>query len=328
MNDSKIKKAAALLLGKTAPLIVSHISPDGDTLGSALALTHALQALGQAPQPVVDDAIPANLFFLPGFDLLKTPRDISGKPDLVVLVDCASLERSGGCWLSPYLAGVPLLVIDHHAVGDISGDVEIIDAQAAATGELIYLVLKEMGVTLSREIAVCLYAALVSDTGGFRFNSTTPETFAIAGELLACGVDLQEISNNIFERRTKKNAYLYGVALQNLEQSEDLLLAWTYLDLAVIDSMHADGADTANMSNTPMLLPGVVVGATFEEREDCVKISLRCHRGFDVAEVASRFGGGGHAAAAGATVNGRLAQVMPEVLAALRMMIDQRRSLQ
>jgi len=323
-----VKKAAALILEKQNPLIVGHISPDGDTLGSALALTHALLALGKNPQPVVDDDVPANLFFLPGFDLLKVPKDIDMKPDLVVLVDCASLDRSGGGWLTPYLAGIPLLVIDHHAVGDITGDVEIIDAHSAATGELIYKILKELNTKFTSQIAICLYAAIASDTGGFRFNNTTSETFAIAGELLACGVDLEEISNNIFERRTRKNAYLYGVALQNLEQSGDQLLAWTYLDYATILSLDADGADTANMSNTPMLLPGVVVGATFEEREDCVRISLRGHRGFDVAEVASKVGGGGHASAAGATVTGKLIQVMPEVLALLRDMIDQRRSLQ
>lgn len=324
MSERNLSQAAALLREKKDFLIVSHISPDGDTLGSALALSLALQGIGKRTQLIVHDSIPDNLLFLPGISQFKAPSRISWQPDCIVMVDCASLDRSGGNWLAPYLTQVPLLVIDHHKVGDITGTVDVIEPRAAATGELIYLLLQKLGIVIKPDIATCLYAALVSDTGGFRFINTTPRTLFIAGALLECDLDLQEINIHLFERRSKKNAFLYGLALQHLQQSEDLALVWTYLsqeDLATVD---AAGADAANMSNAPMLLPGVKVGVTFTEENGKVKISFRGRRGYDVATVAAKIGGGGHASAAGATVSGALTEVMPQVLALLQDMLDQK----
>ena len=152
----------------------------------------------------------------------------------------------------------------------------------------------------------------------FRFNNTTPRTLQIGAALLEKGVDLQAINMNLFERRTKKNAYLYGKVLTNLQQSADEALSWTYLDLATVKAIGADNADCANMANAPMLLPGTLIGAVFEERQGEVKMSFRCRRGYDVGKVAGAIGGGGHALAAGATVKGRLDQVMDDVLERLR----------
>lgn len=324
MSERNLPQAAALLREKKDILIVSHISPDGDTLGSALALALALQSLGKRPQLIVNDSIPDNLFFLPGIAQFKKPSRISRQPDCIVMVDCASLDRSGGDWLAPYLKNVPLLVIDHHKVGDITGTVDVIEPRSAATGELIYLLLQKLGITIEPNIATCLYAALVSDTGGFRFINTTSRTLFIAGALLECGLDLQEININLFERRSKKNAFLYGLALQHLQQSEDLALVWTYLSQEDLNAVGAAGADAANMANAPMLLPGVKVGATFTEENGKVKISFRGRRGYDVAAVAAKIGGGGHASAAGATISGVLTEIMPQVLNLLQNMLKQK----
>ena len=309
-------------------LVAGHISPDGDCLGSALALAQGLKYLGKQPIVVFQDEAPKHLQFLPGADEIISPGElaelINKEPvmrlDLLILEDCATLDRTGDGWLNEYLAEAPLVILDHHALRDDIPAVSIIDAKLAATGELIYWLLQALQVPLTVDIARCLYTAICTDTGGFRFTNTRTHTFEIAAKLRAMGISLEEMRIQLFESRSFEHIKVLGAAMNNMEKSADNRLVWCWLDAETKRRLNAKPEDTDNIAGQTMLVEGVKVGVFFDERVrpdgTVVKVSFRGRNGYNVGALAAQFGGGGHHAASGATLNGDLAEVMPKVLAA------------
>lgn len=303
-------------------IVIGHVSPDGDCVGSALGLAHGLRAVGKDAQVVFYDDVPRYLQFLPGAEDVIKPEatgEVFGKPDLVILVDCATLDRTGGDWLRGYLDDTPLVIIDHHAMRDDIPAASLIDPRAAATAELIFLLLLEMGVSINLSMARCLYAALCTDTGGFRFTNTKTQTLRIAAELLDMGIDLEEMRVQLFESRSYQHIRLLGNVLANLQKTDDNKIAWCWVDAELREKIGANTEDAGNISGSTMMLEGVKIGIFLDQRTpDAVKVSFRGRNGYNVGGLAARFGGGGHYAASGCTVPGTVAEVLPVMLAAAK----------
>lgn len=307
-------------------LLAGHISPDGDTVGSTLALYHMLKKMGKQPKVVFQDDIPEYLCFLPGIDEIVKPGKIDFAPDLLLLVDCATLDRTGDGWFEKLLPKAPLLIFDHHAMRDDIPAVSLIDPRLAATAELVYWLAGALGVEIDLNMARCIYTAISTDTGGFRFTNTREHTFKIAAHLRGLGVSLEEMRVNLFESRSLPNLQMMGWAMVNMQQTDDRKLVWSAMDWETKQRLGAKPGDTDSIAGQTMMVAGVKVGVFFDERRDAegkpvVKISFRGRNGYNVGQLAAQFGGGGHLAASGCTVPGHLADVQPKILAAAERLI-------
>ena len=305
-------------------LLACHISPDGDALGSMLGFLHGLRRLGfarvQATFPGRFD-VPEPLRALPGLDLLVPPEQVVGEPDLMLSFDVASIERLGE--LAPRMADAPCaVVLDHHASNPGFGTVNLIAPSAAATSVVADELLRRLGVPLDREIAECLYVALVTDTGSFRFDATTPAVHEFAARLLATGIRPAQISRRLFDSRPFGAVRLYGDVLARARLDPAAAggrgLVWTYATLA----------DLERHGQRPYVLEGLIddVRRTEEAEVACVAkqvrsgewaVSLRSRGAVDVGRLAVGLGGGGHPLAAGFTWRGDLDTVLTAVNRAL-----------
>jgi len=293
-------------------LIVSHVRPDGDAIGSLLALGLALQDAGKQVELVLSDGLPGSHRHLPGSE--KVTDHASGDFDLVVVVDCSDLKRTGDA-----LGGrTPDLVIDHHATSTAFGKLNCVEADAAATASILARHLPAWGLKITPAIAANLLTGLITDTLGFRTPSTTPEVLRQAADLLEMGLDMQTLYFNALVRRTLPGARYWGAGLQKLEQFDGIV--WTSLSLAERWAAGYPGNDDADLINVVGSIDAARIALMFvEQSPDCTKVSWRgLEPGLDVAAIAVRFGGGGHKAAAGAEIHGSLEQVREHVLRATR----------
>lgn len=306
-------------------LITGHQDPDGDCIGSMLGIYHAFDGKSKGWQMVLQDDMPAYLAFLDGFEEIKTPPDISIKPDGVLLLDCAQAKRAGAEFLDEYLGKAPFYAIDHHPAQDCDCDHCIIEDQASATGEICAAIVDEAGISYNLATATALYSAIVADTGCFRYLNTTPRCFAIAARLLAAGIDLEAVRINIFENNSLANMKMLGLALQSLKISEGGLVAWMKVDLAGKQLYQAKEADLANIINYALSIQGVKIGVFFQEKEGEIKVGLRSRKDYAIDGIARSFGGGGHLMAAGCTIKGTLDEACEQVLAAINKMLEEKR---
>lgn len=297
-------------------MIASHINPDGDTLGSSLALTHALRAMGKAVLPLCSDGVPDIYRWMPGQEWVQRSTDRRDF-DLGIVCDTGSLDRTGAARPAVESAA-ETLCLDHHVTEGQCGDVRLVDARAAATGELTYALLRELRAPLTRAIADCLMCALVTDTGSFRFMNVTPYTFRISGVLMRYGACPAAISELVFENRSLASAKLLGRALDSLRLSECGRVAWAHVTARDFAELDATDEETEGIVNHVRSIRGANVGLFFREvpgRQ--VRVSLRARAGFDVSRIAQQFGGGGHQLAAGCSLPPPLAEAEPAVVAAV-----------
>lgn len=305
-------------------LVILHVRPDGDSIGSSLALGLALRKLGKEVTLVRADEIPANMAFLPGVERFVPWQEVRGDHDVAVLLDCGDQGRIGAAGELLGRART-VLNIDHHLSNACYGDVNYIEPEAAAAGEVLYRILGDLGVELDEAIATALYVAIATDTGSFRYENTSAETHEIAAELLRRGVRPGEVGRRVWEERPVSSLRLLERALARLEVSGDGLAAWTELTREDFARAGAAPWESEGVVNYPRTLRGVEVAALFIEEAAPgpegpgeVKVSLRSNAWVDVSRIAAVFGGGGHARAAGCTVPGALAEVKERVLAEVR----------
>jgi phosphoesterase RecJ-like protein len=297
-------------------LIACHENPEGDAIGSELALALALRKMGKTATVLNADPVPANLLFLPGADTVVFAEDGSTY-DVAVVVDCGSPERTGR--VARELVKCPLLVnIDHHRTNGDLGELSLVDPDAAATGLLIHRVLSAMKYEIGLDVATNLYVAVLTDTGSFHYGSSSPEAFEVAGEMVRRGVDPWAVAEQVYETQSALRLRLLGRVLDSLDVSSDGRVACITTmceDLREFDS----GKDALEgFINYPRSIVGVEVAVSFREEEGGVfRVSFRSKGRVDVSAVAARFGGGGHSNAAGCTVPGTLADVKKRVLEAL-----------
>ena len=297
-------------------LIACHENPEGDAIGSELALALALRKMGKTATVLNADPVPGNLLFLPGADTVVFSEDGS-KYDVAVVVDCGSPERTGR--VGPELRKCPLLVnIDHHRTNGDLGELSLVDPEAAATGLLIHRVLSAMKFEIDPEVATNIYVAVLTDTGSFHYGSSSPEAFEVAGEMVRRGVDPWAVAEQVYETQSAHRLRLLGRVLDSLDVAYDGRVA-------CITTMREDLREFASgkdalegFINYPRSIVGVEVAVSFREEEGGVfRVSFRSKGRVDVSAVAARFGGGGHRNAAGCTVPGTLADVKKRVLEAL-----------
>jgi phosphoesterase RecJ-like protein len=295
--------AVRAIAGAEQTVISCHLHPDGDALGSALALHRALANAGK--QAVVSFSEPFGVApqyrFLPGVDRLTPPDQVSRSADLFLCFDTGSLDRLGSL-VKAFQGARHTVVIDHHASNTRFGEVNLIDPAAPASAVLCRELLRRLDQPLDREIATDLYTALVTDTGRFQYQSTTPETHLLAAELLAAGVDQYEIAKQVFETNDIRYLRLLADVLARIVQVPEASLVWTAVNRKDLEA-HGVGMDATEGLIDLVRTDGAsdVAAVLKEQPEGGFKVSLRSKGATNVAQIAGRFGGGGHALAAGFT---------------------------
>jgi phosphoesterase RecJ-like protein len=289
-------------------LLVTHIRPDGDAVGSLIGMGLALQQSGRQVQMVIEDGVPSEFRFLEGSP--QVVRKPEGSFDLVGLVDCSDLERAGKSlkdWPEPDVN------IDHHYTNRDYAKVNLVDSQAVATAEIVADLLPVLGLKLTKPVAAALLTGLVTDTIGFRTSNVTPKAMRLAAELMETGVDLSELYRRLLINRSLEAVRLWGAGLTKVERQDRLV--WTTLTRLDREAVHYPGRDDADLINILAAIEDVDISIIFVEQSNgSVKVSWRAQPGFDVSQVALSFGGGGHAAASGAEISGSLAEVQAAVL--------------
>jgi phosphoesterase RecJ-like protein len=300
--------------------ITTHIRPDGDGLGSSLALVWILRGLKKEAELVVRDAVPQAYVKLPGADEIIVAADIGNDYDAIFLMECSDAERPG----LPSLPERFLVNIDHHSTTTLFANINWIDSTAAAVGEMVYNLAKAIGSKITPEIASCVYAALLTDTGSFHFSNTTERTFKIASELVRHGAQPAKLSQAIFYNYPYSKVCLVGEVLSTLQRDESGRIAWVKMSKDAMERAHATEDDTDGIINYPLTVGDVEAVAFFRELpNETYRISLRSKNRVNVARVAEEFGGGGHSNAAGFTLrNVDLTQLTNDVLAKLKEAVE------
>lgn len=298
-------------------LLFCHVSPDGDTLGSALALKLRMTAMGKSVRLFVDGEWPSNLAFLPGMSAAEGPDAAVETADLALAVDVSCEERLGAC-APAFFAAKRTAVVDHHGSNSGFARINWIDGDAPATAVLVYRLLVELGGSLSRDEAVCLYTGLSTDTGNFIYESTSAESFRMMAALMEAGLPLAEYARRLFRVKELPFVRLLGQALPSLRLTCGGKVAGLTLTAAQMREAGAKAGHTDGLVDYAIDLEGVVMAYFARETEDGrVKVSLRALEPWHVDQVAVRFGGGGHRLASGLTVNMPLAEAAQAVEAAL-----------
>ncbi|HSE94357.1 MAG TPA: bifunctional oligoribonuclease/PAP phosphatase NrnA [Methylomirabilota bacterium] len=297
-------------------LLLAHLYPDGDVLGSQLGLGLALRQAGRSVTFACHHPVGDPFHFLPGADEVQQWKTGQGGHDLVVTLDCPDPGRLGGLLDGCRQPGVHVLNIDHHADNRRYGDTNWIQPEAAATGEMVFDLIEAAGLSVTHDVATNLYTAIVTDTGSFRYSNTTPRTFRLAARLVEAGADPAMIAGHLYETRHLAGLHLLGRLLQQVEVSADGTVAWMVIDRAQAAS--PDLLEAEDFITYPRSLRTVKVAVLFRELSDAVKVSLRAKGEVNVARIAGCLGGGGHPNAAGAVLRTDLATARAQVLAAVR----------
>ena len=303
-------------------LMLGHVHPDADVLGTLLALGLALESRGWSVTYGGPHPAPALLGFLPGVERYRRLQTLDGPFDVVVLTDCPNPQRTEGLIDQARRVGKVIVNIDHHPDNRRYGDVNWIDTSAAATGEMVYELLRALAAPLTPAIATNLFTAVHTDTGSFRYSNVTPRTFTIAAALVTAGARPELVSQSLYERRAADALRWLGEALARVEVSDDGQLGWLALPAGVVPERVVESEELVNY---PRSIASVRVACLLRERDGQVKVSLRGKGDVDVQRIAAQFGGGGHANASGCTVAGPLAEAQRAVLAAARRALDRSR---
>lgn len=286
--------------------ITYHASPDGDAVGSALALLNGLRILKKDVYLISKDLISENLQFLKGSNE-ATGKIISPEDDteIVVVLDCGNYDRISA---DLYNYKGEVINIDHHVSNEKYGDKNYIDIKAAATAEVVFELLEKLGINFQeekdeiREIATCLYTSLVTDTGAFRHSNVTSRTHLIASKLKNLGVNNTNIYQNLFDNNTFEKMKLIGKALSNIELLFNGKAALVIIPMSYGEELGIEIGDTSDIISFALQIKGIEVAILIKEIENASKVSLRSKNNFDVREIAESLGGGGHVKAAGITL--------------------------
>ncbi len=296
--------------------VITHIRPDGDAYGSALCMLEAIRALGKRAFPACSDSVDEKYTFLPDSGDFANAFNLPFQPKAVLTVDVSDVKRMGDME-SVFSACENRACLDHHATNLGFCDVSYIDGKAAAAGEMVIEVIRELSVSMTKDMAVNAYTAISTDTGNFSFSSTTGNTYRYAAMCVDAGADVESLTRTLYRTRSIPKTRLLGYALDRIELFENGLVAAIRLSDEVFDALGATRADANSIVNYLNEIEGVRVGILADQMKDGVKFSFRAGAGADVAKIAKQFGGGGHIAAAGATVFGvTMEEIFPKVIEA------------
>ncbi len=319
-NRDKYTEVFAKITNENNILIIFHNSPDGDCTGSAFAFYYALKGMGKNPVILSCEPLPFNCAFLNRNNVVKQSLGPDEKFGITIVLDLSDQNRiMKGIDLSQREVYGYVINIDHHITGTGVGDLVIQESEAAATAEIVYRILKANGVTITQEIAEALYTAIITDTGGFRYSSTTSETLSIASELLATGISGWKIAKEIYESEPKARILLLSRALSTLTFENEDRIAYMTLTLDTIQKTGATDDMTDQFVNYARSIKGVEVGLLFREvNGNRVKVSIRSKDEIDVATFAAKFGGGGHKNAAGIVLSEDIGKSVNLIISSLK----------
>jgi phosphoesterase RecJ-like protein len=295
--------------------ITSHVRPDGDGLGSSLGLFWLLKSLNKDVEVIMRDPAPHSYQQLPGAGTIRVAPRIGEHFDAVFIIECSDLARPGLEDLDQQF----VVNIDHHSTTELFGGINWIDSTAAACGEMVYNLCKATGVRVTKEIAECVYTALLTDTGSFHYSNTTERTFKIASELVRTGVRPAKTAEAIFGSYQWPKIELLSQVLSTAKRDNTGHVAWMWQTLAMQEQTHAAEEDADGFVNYPLAVGEVEATALFKETAPGVyRTSLRSKGDVNVAKIAEQFGGGGHRNAAGCTLKGTSSELEEKVVPLLQ----------
>jgi phosphoesterase RecJ-like protein len=313
-----LRKISELIGRHRVFLISAHERLDGDALGSELALCRMLRSLGKEATIYNQDPTQGNFLFLPGSDGIVHQLPPLEPFEVAFILDCSELERVGR--ESARIGTIPNLInIDHHVSNGGFCDVRLLDSQASSTGELIFRLVRDMGLAVTAEMATCLYTAILTDTGGFRYGNTRRGALLAAADLVAGGADPQWISENVFESDSPSRIRLLAAVLPTLTLEEGGRVGSLTVTQKALADTGALPEHSEGFVELPRSIRGVEISIVYAELPDgSFKLSLRSKGSVNVERVARAFGGGGHTNAAGCRVAGELSEIRRRVIEAIR----------
>jgi len=301
-------------------LITAHINLEGDSLGSQLAMKELLISIGKKAYILDSDAVPDHYKFLPKADEVSNDLDKIEPFDAAVVLDCPTLKRTGRVGKVIKENAKVVINIDHHISNEKFGDINWVDPNASSAGEMVYKLYKQTGAKLTKEVALSLYIAILTDTGSFNYDNTSSVTHEIAGELLGYGLDPALVSESVYERRSLEDIRLLALVLDTLKANKDGNVAYLEVTRDMLNKTGADIAKSEGLINYARSIDKVKVAVLFKEdlkEKQKINISFRSKgngESIDVNKIASVFGGGGHTKASGCVIMGTLEEAKKKVL--------------
>lgn len=319
-QEKQVKSVMDVIRRHRRFTVSSHVNPEGDALGSALALASLIKRLGKQAVVATDGGIPEAFAFFPHVaPVVGHPSKIKTPPEVAMTVDVPAVTRLGSMSGLFESAGVRVN-IDHHVSNFMFGDVNWVDPKAAAVGEQIYRLYQAFKIVPTRDEALCMYVSIVTDTGSFRYMSTTPEVHQITANLIARGVSPLKVAQDIYECHSPRDLQFLGKVLTSLKSSPDGLISWVEVPNRLLKSMRPGPEIIDELVNYPRSVKTAEVSFVLREQKvgDKIRVSFRSKGKIDVNKIARSFDGGGHMAASGCTIEGTLPQVRAKVLRAVR----------
>ncbi len=307
-----IDKIIDTLKNKESFMLTTHMNPEGDAIGSTLALALALSSLGKKVTVNTADPVPRILKFLPSSNMVQQVKTVNERFDAVIVLDCGDLERVGFLRKDNIPSDI-LINIDHHKTNLGFGTINLVE-EAVASADMVYTIIKKMGIPVTTDIAVCIYTAIMTETGSFRYTNTTDHTLRVAGEMISYGADPAVIADNVYNRNSVGRINLLGLVLSTLKFSGDGKIAWVVVLEEMFKETGTTKEDTEDLINYPRSIDGVEVAVLFRQSGNDWKLSFRSNGKVDVALVSLEFGGGGHSMAAGCFLKGSLDEVLERVI--------------
>jgi bifunctional oligoribonuclease and PAP phosphatase NrnA len=321
--EDVIDPIRAIVDGSAQITCLAHKDADADSLGSALGFALSLRAKGKKVRVVVPEPLPRLLEHLPGFETVET----GGAPlgDTVFTFDCATLTRFGERRAEVEQA-TTVVNIDHHLSNTAFGSINLVDAAASATGQVVYRMLGMLGAPISADVATNLYAALLTDTGGFRHENTTEAALLLGASLVAAGADPGWVALKSYKSRSLAQVRLEGLSIAGMHSELDGRLLWSEVTGAMLDQSGADMQDSEGIIDTLQSIGTMEIAVLIKETApDRIKLSVRTREPFDATDVCTPFGGGGHRRAAGAELACSLPDARRKVLEVARRLIESSR---
>lgn len=300
-------------------VISSHSRPDGDSIGSSLAMAYALRALGKEAHVVHVDRAAAPLLTFPGVQDIEIADTVTGEFDAAIIMECGDLARTGVAGLERFF----VINIDHHPGNSAYGRLNWFDASAAACGEMVFDLISALGAPLTPPIATHIYLAILTDTGSFHYSSISPRTFEICRQTLEAGVDPVQVARNVYDSNNMGRLKLFGSVLSTMQIDATGRIAIVYLDHEMARAAGGTYDDTEGLINLPLTVKEIQAVVFFKQIEgDQYRVSMRSKGDIDIGAVAKEFGGGGHKNAAGCTVDGAIDALQKTFVEKLEAAVD------
>lgn len=318
--NNSLQSAAQFIREGNDFLVISHVNPDGDAIGSTCSVGWMLSQLGKNYTLVNADVVPAKFHFLTDAERIVSlsSQQLTRQYERVICVDCADYARIGSA-ATLVADHAVILNIDHHPTNDRYGTVNLVKDCAASTTELLFDLVNTLELTWQPAIAESIYTGLLTDTGGFRYANTSSKVMELASQLLSHGISPSQLADWLLEKTTIRHIHLLKKALNTLSFTDDGKVAWLCVGLSDLDETGASNEDMEGLVNYPRNIEGVEVGLFFKQVSDSeVKVSFRSNGTADVSRIAQGLGGGGHVRASGATIQGEMESVVKKVVDAVR----------